>query len=202
MNIDLLLYFSIICFVLATIGIILDIINWFNKVNDNDFKPNESPKPTADILNNTIKIYTANPTPKYQLNVSYIQFCREVVKWTAPIMKQYGIKKSPFVKIGYGKATKTMGRYTPSQNLVTVYLNSHDRTECKILIETLASSVLHECFHHIQSKTDPQFKILLNYKKYGYYNNRIERECREFENRYYAECIQDLILKRIIKKVR
>ena len=59
-------------------------------------------------------------------------------------------------------------------------------------MNTLVSTVLHECYHHIQSKTDPEYNALTNYKKYGYYNNRIEVECRDFEAKYYKQCLLDL----------
>jgi len=89
-----------------------------------------------------------------------------------------------------------MGTY--GNNHVTIFLNSHNRKNNTELIETLASSTLHECFHHIQSKIDPEYKALTNYKKFGYYNNRIEIECRAFEAKFYKQCLKDLTKKGIV----
>jgi hypothetical protein len=36
---------------------------------------------------------------------------------------------------------------------------------------------------------------------YGYYNNRIEREARDFENAYVQNCLKDLCKNGIIHKV-
>lgn len=88
-----------------------------------------------------------------------------------------------------------MGVYISSTNSIIIHLKSHkgDLTE-------ICSTVLHEIMHHIQSKKDPEFRKLLNYKKYGYSNNRIEVEARAFENLYCQNCMKDLCEKGVISK--
>jgi hypothetical protein len=206
---DWLLYFSIGCFTLAFIGSIMDFIEWLTKPIEESSvgsKPMQRPSPIVKpIEHQTIYHQVKNVVtpPKYELTVSYIQFCREVVKWSSCILLQYGIKSSfPKVVMKYGKGTRTMGTYSSSKNLVTINLNSHDRTTTKNLLESIASTCLHEVFHFKQSKTDPDYKALTNYKRYGYWSNRIEVEARAFEAKYYKQCIEDMVAKGIIRKVK
>ena len=196
MNIDWLLYFSIGCFCLAFIGSLIELIEWL--IKPVDITP-VGAKPNHFNLFQSVK--NAVTPPKYELTVSYIEYCREVVRWSGPILKEYGIKYYPKVVMKYGSGTRTMGTYCSSQNLVTINLNSHDRRVNKTLLETIASSTLHEIFHHIQSKKDPDYKALTNYKKYGYWGNRLEVEARSFESKWYMQCFEDMVAKGIIRKI-
>ena len=196
MNIDWLLYFSIGCFCLAFFGSFIEFIEWL-------FKPVDiAPKGAKPTQSNLLqKVKNVVTPPKYELTVSYIQYCREVVRWSGPILKQYGIKYYPEVVMKYGSGTCTMGTYSSSQNLVTINLNSHDRRANKSFLENIASTTLHEVFHHIQSKKDPDYKALTNYKKYGYWGNRLEVEARDFESKWYMQCFEDMVAKGVIRKV-
>jgi hypothetical protein len=89
-----------------------------------------------------------------------------------------------------------MGVYIPSSNSIVIYLKSHEGD-----VSEICSTVLHEIKHHIQSKKDPAFRTLLNYKKYGYYENRIEVEARAFELAYKKKCLADLCKKGILQKL-
>jgi hypothetical protein len=196
MNIDWLLYFSIGCFCLAFIGSLIEFIEWL--IKPVDITP-VGAKPSQFNIFQQVK--NAVTPPKYELTVSYIEYCREVVRWSGPILKEYGIKFYPKVAMKYGSGTRTMGTYCSSQNLVTINLNSHDRRFNKTLLETIASTTLHEIFHHIQSKKDPDYKALTNYKKYGYWGNRLEVEARSFESKWYMQCFEDMVAKGIIRKI-
>ena len=196
MNIDWLLYFSIGCFCLAFIGSFIEFIDWLIKpveITPKGAKPSH--------LNLFQQVKNVVTPPKYELTVSYIQYCREVVRWSGPILKHYGIKYYPEVVMKYGSGTRTMGTYSSSQNLVTINLNSHDRRANKSFLENIASTTLHEIFHHIQSKKDPDYKALTNYKKYGYWGNRLEVEARSFESKWYMQCFEDMVAKGIIRKI-
>lgn len=197
MSLDWLLYFSIACFALAFAGACLDFVHWINK--QTHIAPYENKTVQPGFFQQVKNVVSP---PKYELTVSYIQFCREVVKWTGPILKREGIKYYPKVIMRYGKGKRTMGTYSASQNLVTINLNSHDRKDSKNFFETIASTTLHEVCHHIQSKKDQQYNALTNYKKYGYWSNRIEVEARDFESKYYQQCFEDLVAKGIVKKVK
>jgi hypothetical protein len=133
---------------------------------------------------------------KYKLNTSYVQFCREVMKWTGPVLVSSGVKYFPSITVRYNKKSPKMGVYIPSTNSIVIYLKSHDGN-----LSEICSTVLHEVKHHIQSKKDPEFRKLLNYRKYGYYNNRIEREARDFEIAHVQNCLKDLCKSGIIQKV-
>jgi hypothetical protein len=140
--------------------------------------------------------YLFRSEDKYKLNTSNVQFCREVMKWTGPILVTHGVKYFPSITVRYNKKSRKMGVYIPSSNSIVIYLKSHDGN-----LSDICSTVLHEIKHHIQSKKDPEFRKLLNYNKYGYYNNRIEREARDFENAYVQNCLKDLCKNGIIHKV-
>ena len=136
-------------------------------------------------------------TNRLILNVSNVKYCKEVVKWTGPILKKYGIKFYPNLVVRYCKPGKSYGLYSSHDNTIIIYLKKHTGDN---FVNELTKTVLHETFHHVQSKTDPAFKKLTNYKKYGYFNNRIEVEARNFENKHYKECIQQLFDKGFLKK--
>lgn len=140
--------------------------------------------------------YLMHDTNKYKLNTSYVQFCREVMKWTGPILVVEGVKYYPSITVRYNKTSQKMGIYVPSNNSIVIYLKSHEGN-----IAEICSTVLHEVKHHIQSKKDSSFRKLMNYKKYGYYNNRIEVEARDFELAHYKKCLADLCSKGILKTV-
>ncbi len=159
MNPDWLLYFSILCFIVAFVA------------------------------------YLFGSEDTYKLNTSYVQFCREVMKWTGPILVAHGVKYYPSITVRYNKKSPKMGVYIPSTNSIVIYLKSHEGN-----LSEICSTVLHEIKHHIQSKKDPEFRKLLNYNKYGYYNYRIEREARDFENTYSKQCLSDLCKMGIIVK--
>lgn len=139
--------------------------------------------------------YLMDDNKTYSLNTSYAQFCKEVMKWTRPILVAEGVKYYPSIIVRYNKASQKMGIYIPSSNSIVIYLNSHEDN-----IAQICSTVLHEVKHHIQSKNDPAFKKLINYKKYGYYNNRIEVEARNFELANCKKCLVDLSKKGILIK--
>lgn len=196
MNIDWLLYFSIGCFCLAFLDSFIEFIEWL--IKPVDITPKGAKQTQSNLFQKVKNVVTP---PKYELTVSYIQYCREVVRWSGPILKQYGIKYYPEVVMKYGSGTRTMGTYSSSQNLVTINLNSHDRRANKSFLENIAMTTLHEVFHHIQSKKDPDYKALTNYKKYGYWGNRLEVEARSFESKWYMQCFEDMVAKGIIKKI-
>ena len=139
--------------------------------------------------------YFMDKNEKYKLNTSYVHFCREVMKWTGPILLAEGIKYYPSITIRYNKSSEKKGVYIPSTNSIIIYLKSH-----KGDIAEICSTVLHEIKHHIQSKKDTYFKKLMNYTKYGYYNNRIEVEARDFELAYSRRCLSDLYKKGVLAK--
>lgn len=51
--------------------------------------------------------YLMDDTDKYKLNTSYVQFCREVMKWTGPILVAEGIKYYPSITVRYHKASSS-----------------------------------------------------------------------------------------------
>jgi len=125
----------------------------------------------------------------FKINVPYVKYCREVLKWTGPILYDHGIKYYPNLVLRYSKSGKHLGLYYPNNNTIIIYLKNHKGAD---FVSQLTKTVLHETYHHIQSKTDPAFTKLTNYKKYGYYNNRIEVEARNFENAYFKKCVKKL----------
>lgn len=204
---NILLYFSITCLSLSAIGFFMQIIVYLfdrKPVVKEPNKPLIQPvvRPLNNIFIGTVTIITNTFSDikqaafiRYKLNTSNIQFCREVMKWTGPILREKGVRYFPSITVRYNKIQKKMGVYIPSTNSIVIYLKSHngDLTE-------ICSTVLHEIKHHIQSKKDPEFRKLMNYNKYGYYNNRIEVEAREFEKKYLQECLKALCEKGIIIK--
>ena len=68
-------------------------------------------------------------------------------------------------------------------------------------VEEMLSLDFPNIVHHIQSKKDPDYKALTNYKKYGYWGNRLEVEARSFESKWYMQCFEDMVARGIIRKI-
>ena len=53
--------------------------------------------------------YLMDEQNDYKLNTSYVQFCREVMKWTGLILLAEGIKYYPSITIRYNIPSKKNG---------------------------------------------------------------------------------------------
>jgi hypothetical protein len=204
---NFLLYFSIACFSLAGIGLVMDLIIYLfdsepeiKKPKSQAIQPVNIPPTnfvigTITIITNTLSGIKKAVFNRYKLNTSNVQFCREVMKWTGPILREAGVRYFPTITVRYNKTKSKMGAYIPSTNSIVIYLKGHNGD-----LSEICSTVLHEVKHHIQSKKDPEFRKLMNYNKYGYVNNRIEVEARDFEKKHFQACLDYLCEKGIISK--
>ena len=84
--------------------------------------------------------------------------------------------------------------YYGNQNSITVYVKGH------LSVEELVDTVLHEICHHIQKVASiKEFKKYDRYSsEFGYFNNPLEIESREFAKKWAMPCISYLLQKKII----
>jgi len=129
---------------------------------------------------------------EWEKNVPYTVLVKEIILYTGFALREHNIKHFPDFKICYYKNKKYAGVY---DGKIIVYLGSNPT------INDIVNTTLHEVQHHIQHKTDPQYKYYSDYTKTcGYWLNPFEKEARSFASKYEDSCIEYLVSKKIIQK--
>ena len=124
--------------------------------------------------------------------VPYTKLVGETIKYTNNILYEKKITHFPGYTIRYYRHKRYAGQF---DGKVIVYLKSNPD------IPVLVNTVLHEVMHYIQSKTDKQYKRYGEYTNtFGYWNNPLEKEARDFADKYCEQCLIYLESKKIIKK--
>jgi len=136
-------------------------------------------------------------TPKnsnWNLNVPYTRLVKEIITFSGEILLKEKIKYYPSFQVKYYKSKKMMGCYDGSQDHITIYLKNHKD------IPSIVDTVLHEVCHHIQNKSrKKEYKLYEHYtQKYGYKNNPLEIDSRDFAQKNIKPCIKYLESKNII----
>ncbi len=75
------------------------------------------------------------------------------------------------------------GEYNPYINQIILFKNNIED------VATLANVVIHEYVHSTQKLTDYAAK----HSRYGYYNNPYETEAQATADKYYLECVEDVL---------
>ena len=130
----------------------------------------------------------------WDLNVPYTQLVKEIISFSGEILLKEKIKYYPSFEIKYYKSKKMMGCYDGSQEHITIYLKNHNN------IPSIVDTILHEVCHHIQNKSrKKEFKLYGQYsKKFGYRNNPLEIDSRDFAKKNSKNCIKYLESRNII----
>jgi len=128
------------------------------------------------------------------LNVPYTKLVKEIISFSGEILLKEKIKYYPSIEIKYYKSKKMMGCYDGSQEHITIYLKNHND------IPSIVDTILHEVCHHIQNKSrKKEFKLYGQYsKKFGYRNNPLEIDSRDFAKKNLKNCIKYLESRNII----
>lgn len=128
------------------------------------------------------------------LNVPYTKLVKEIINFSGEILLKEKIKYYPSFEVKYYKSKKIMGCYDGSQDHITIYLKNHNN------IPSIVDTVLHEVCHHIQNKSrKKEYKLYGHYtKKYGYRNNPLEIDSRDFAKKNRMSCIKYLESRKII----
>jgi hypothetical protein len=130
----------------------------------------------------------------WDLNVPYTKLVKEIITFSGEILLKEKIKYYPSFEIKYYKSKKKMGCYDGSQDHITIYSKNHND------IPSIVDTVLHEVCHHIQNKTrKKEFKLYGHYtNKYGYRDNPLEIDSRDFAKKNTMSCIKYLESSKII----
>jgi len=130
---------------------------------------------------------------EWKKNVPNTVLIKEIILFAGFILRENKIRKYPDFKIYYYQNKKYAGVY---DGKIIIYLGSNPT------VNDIVNTTLHELQHHIQDKTDPQFK---HYNKFtaqrGYWNNPFEKEARRFASKYEDACIEYLASKNLIQKL-
>jgi len=120
---------------------------------------------------------------------------QEIIWFTNDILYEKNIKHFPEFTVSYHKHKKYNGVLKNSR--IVIYINNHNTTR------DIVNSVCHEVGHFIQLKTQrDDFYLYDNYtKKFGYWNNPLERASRKFASSLEDDCLKHLLTKKIIKQV-
>ena len=130
----------------------------------------------------------------WNLNVPYTRLVKEIIAFSGEILLNEKIKYYPSFEVKYYKSKKMMGCYDGSQDHITIYLKNHSD------IPSIVDTVLHEVCHHIQNKSrKKEYKLYGHYtQKYGYRNNPLEIDSRDFAKKNMMSCIKYLERRKII----
>jgi hypothetical protein len=129
---------------------------------------------------------------EWKKNVPNTVLVKEIILYTGFILHEKKIKHYPDFKIYYYQNKKYAGVYNGK---IIIYLGSNPT------VDDIVNTTLHEIQHHIQDKTDPQYKHYNKFtEKRGYWNNPFEKEARRFASKYEDKCIEYLASKNLIQK--
>ena len=132
----------------------------------------------------------------WDLDVPYTQLVKAIIFFSGEILLKEKIKYYPSFEIKYYKSKKKMGCYDGSKEHITIYLKNHND------IPSIVDTILHEVCHHIQNKSrKKEFKLYGQYsKKFGYRNNPLEIDSRDFAKKNTKNCIKYLEIRNIISR--
>ncbi len=126
-------------------------------------------------------------------NVSNRQLIQEVIWYCNDILYSKGIKHFPPFKISYYRHSKYLGVFNNKE--IIIYIKNATDTI------SIVSITLHEVNHYIQHKTNTK-----EYSKYEYYSlklgydeNPLEKECRQFADKWTQPCLKHLLNKNVVK---
>jgi len=127
-------------------------------------------------------------------NVSDRQLIQEIIWYCSDILYSKGIKHFPPFKISYYRHSKYLGVFNNKE--IIIYVKNATDTVSIVRI------TLHEVNHYIQHKTN-----MMEYSKYEYYSlkfgydeNPLEKECKQFADKWTQQCLKHLLSKKIIDK--
>jgi len=91
--------------------------------------------------------------------------------------------RTPELKFSVKRDPDDFGEYEPNTKIIRIYLNS--MSDAKDIVKT----IIHEYCHFLQM---PRAKDFTSYSKfsrsYGYDDNPLEVEAREYEKKYFRKC--------------
>lgn len=126
-------------------------------------------------------------------NVGYSKLVHETILFTNDILYQKGIKHFPSFKISYYPHKKFFGVYNDS-NIIIYVKNATDAV-------SIVRITLHEVCHYIQHQSNMKEYSKYEYYslKFGYDENPLEKECREFADKWTQPCLKHLLNKNVVK---
>ena len=122
-------------------------------------------------------------TPISNLSISKTAFINFVLDWCHKHIPNT-VKNKPEIVVKYYPTKNTLGVYKPSNNLIVIYVNTHQT------LEHLVNTIIHEYIHAGQ-RNRSFTKMYDHYtQELGYWNNPYEIEARQEAAKYQKECIR------------
>lgn len=126
-------------------------------------------------------------------NVGYRELIQETIWFTNDLLYDKKIKHFPRFKISYYHHKKFFGVYNDC--IITIYVkNATDAA-------SIVGITLHEVCHYIQHQSNMKEYSKYEYYslKFGYDENPLEKECREFADKWTQPCLKHLLNKNVVK---
>lgn len=130
----------------------------------------------------------------WKTNVPWAKLAREIMWFTGSVLRENKISHYPDITLRYYKHRRWAGVYYGGTQEIVVYLKNHST------VGEFVDTVLHEVCHHIQNKgKNREYRKYSEYNsKYGYHNNPLEVESRQFAREHTAACLAYLEKKQLI----
>ena len=131
-----------------------------------------------------IGYYLEEPSiPISNLTIHKTTFVNLVIDW-CHIHIPSKIKNKPTFVVKYYPTKNTHGVYNPSNNLIVIYVNTHQT------IEHLVNTIIHE-YIHADQRNRSFTKMYDQYtQELGYWYNPYEIKARQEAAKYQKECIR------------
>lgn len=126
-------------------------------------------------------------------NVRNKELIQETIWFTNDILYHKKINWFPTFTISYYKHKRFAGVY--NGNKITIYIkNATDAV-------SIVRITLHEVNHYIQHHTNMKEYLKYEYYSeiYGYDDNPLEIECRQFADKWTHPCLKHLLSKNVVK---
>ncbi len=173
---------------------VLIIIDFLFPDSKEEINQNKQDNLSTESERKTPFLFSAFVTKKWKANVPYTKLVKEIIHYTGTILYENKVKRFPTFDIKYYKSKKFMGVYYGSNDHISIYLKNHEN------IPSIVDTVLHEVARHIQNKSrNKEFKLYNSYSNsYGYRDNPLEIDSREFATKWTQHCLKYLESRKLI----
>ncbi len=126
-------------------------------------------------------------------NVGYRELIQETIWFTNDILYEKKIRQFPSFAISYYRHRRFLGVYD-NHKIIIYVKNATDAA-------SIVGITLHEVNHYIQHQTNMKEYSKYEYYslKFGYDQNPLEKESREFADKWTEPCLKHLLTRNVVK---
>lgn len=129
---------------------------------------------------------------RLKINCTKKRFVEEILNWCILNMKKSS-KSTPNLILRYYYSKKALGQYNFYSKTITIWYPKDSD------IESIVSTVIHEYQHFIEIKSNKENILYDRHNNdFGYNKNPYEVSARLAEKKFTSDCIDSLIVKKVI----